>query len=66
VLPLMSGTELAVNARELAFIDHRGLLVLDRCAGQRGVRVAFRTPRQTVAQVAEAIGLQHMRVDLTR
>ena len=64
VLPLMSGPELVVDGRELEFIDHRGLLVLDRCAGQRGVRLALRTPRVTVAQIAEAIGLRHLRVDV--
>jgi anti-anti-sigma regulatory factor len=66
VLPLMSGAELIVDGRELEFIDHRGLLVLDRCAGQRGVRLALQTPRQTVTQIAEAIGLQHVRVDVLR
>ena len=64
VLPLMSGPELVVDGRELEFIDHRGLLVLNRCAGQRGVRLALRTPRVTVAQIAEAIGLRHLRVDV--
>jgi anti-anti-sigma factor len=66
VLPLMSGPELVVDGRLLEFIDHRGLLILDRCVGQRGVRLALRTPRQTVAQIAEAIGLQHLRVDVLR
>jgi anti-anti-sigma factor len=66
VLPLMSGSELIVDGRELEFIDHRGLLVLDRCAGQQGVRLALQTPRQTVTQIAEAIGLQHVRVDVLR
>lgn len=64
VLPLMSGSELVVDGRQLEFIDHRGLLALDRCAGQRGVRLALRTPRMTVAQIAEAIGLRHLRVDV--
>jgi len=64
VLPLMSGSELVVDGRQLEFIDHRGLLVLDRCAGQRGVRLTLCTPRETVAQIAEAIGLQHLRVDV--
>ena len=45
VLPLMSGSELVVDGRQLEFIDHRGLLVLDRCAGQRGIRLALYTPR---------------------
>ena len=66
VLPLMSGPELVVDGRELEFIDHRGLLVLDRCAGQQGVRLALQTPRETVAQIAEAIGLPHLRVEVLR
>jgi anti-anti-sigma factor len=64
VLPFMSGPELVVDGRQLEFIDHRGLLVLDRCAGQRGIRLTLRTPSETVAQIAEAIGLQHLRVDV--
>ncbi|MDT0353823.1 hypothetical protein, partial [Pseudonocardia charpentierae] len=36
----------------------------DRCAGQRGIRLTLRTPSETVAQIAEAIGLQHLRVDV--
>ena len=66
VLPLMSGPELVVDGRQLEFIDHRGLLVLDRCAGQRGIRLALCTPRKTLAQIAEAIGLQNLRVDVLR
>jgi anti-anti-sigma factor len=66
VLPLMSGSELVVDGRQLEFIDHRGLMALDRCAGQGGVRLVLSTPRGTVAQIAEAIGLQHLRVDVLR
>ena len=66
VLPLMSGSELVVDGRQLEFIDHRGLLVLDRCAGRRGIRLSLCTRRETVAQVAEVIGLQHLRVDVLR
>ena len=44
VLPLIPGSELVVDGRELEFIDHRGLLVLDRCAGQQGVRFALQYP----------------------
>jgi anti-anti-sigma factor len=64
VLPLVAGPEPVVDGRELEFIDHRGLLVLDRCAAQRGIRLTLQTPRQTAAQIARAIGLQHLRVDL--
>jgi anti-anti-sigma regulatory factor len=66
VLPLMAGSELIVDGRQLEFIDHRGLLVLDRCAGHRGIGLALYTPRETVAQIAGAIGLQHLRVDVLR
>jgi anti-anti-sigma regulatory factor len=66
VLPLMSGPELVVDGRELEFIDHRGLITLDRCAGRHDVRLALYVPRQTVAQIAEALGLQHVRVDVLR
>ena len=66
VLPLMSGPELVVDGRQLEFIDHRGLLVLDRCAGEHDVRLALRTFRETAAQIAEALGLPHLRVDVLR
>ncbi len=66
VLPLMAGPELVVDAHELEFIDHRGLLVLDRCAAQRGARLVLRTSRETVAHVVEAIGLRHLRVEVRR
>ena len=64
VLPLAPGPELVVDGRELEFIDHRGLLVLDRCAGQLGLHLAMLTHRQTAAHIAEAMGLQHLRVDV--
>jgi len=64
VLPLAPGPELVVDGRELEFIDHRGLLVLDRCAGQLGLHLAMQTHRQTAAHIAEAMGLQHLRVDV--
>ena len=44
VLPLMSGPELVVDGRQLEFIDHRGLMVLDRCAGQRRCPSGFEHP----------------------
>jgi hypothetical protein len=66
VLPLVPGPELVVDGRELEFIDHRGLLVLDRCAGQLGLRLAMQTHRQTAAHIAEALGLQHLRVECWR
>jgi anti-anti-sigma factor len=66
LLPLMSGSELVVDGQQLEFIDHHGLLVLDRCAARRGIRLALYTPRGTVAQIAEVIGLQHLRVYVLR
>jgi anti-anti-sigma regulatory factor len=66
VLPLVAGPELVVDAHELEFIDHRALLVLDRCVAQRGARLVLRTPRKTVAHVVEAIGLRHLRVEVRR
>jgi MEDS: MEthanogen/methylotroph, DcmR Sensory domain len=64
LLPVVPGPELVVDGRELEFIDHRGLLVLDRCAGELGLRLAMQTHRQTAAHIAEALGLQHLRVDV--
>jgi len=66
VLPLISGSELVVDGQQLEFMDHHALLVLDRCAGRRGIRLALHTPRTTLATIAEAIGLHHLRVDVLR
>jgi hypothetical protein len=63
ILPLMSGTELVVGGRGLEFIDHRGLLVLDRCAAKRGIRLVLQSEGRGVARVAELIGLEHVRVE---
>ena len=62
-LPLWPDGELVVDGHGLEFIDHRGLLVLDRCAAKRGTRVVLQTERRVVARVAEAIGLEHVRVE---
>lgn len=64
VLPLISMPRPVVNGRELEFIDHRGLLVLDRCAAERGVQLTLQTRSETVAQIAEAVGLHHLHVDV--
>jgi len=66
VLPLMSGSELVVDGQHLEFVDHHALLVLDRCAGRRGVRLALCTPRVTAAKIVEVIGLRHLRVHVLR
>lgn len=63
ILPLMPGTELVVGGRGLQYIDHRGLLVLDRCAGKRGTRLVLQTEHRGVARVAEMIGVKHVRVE---
>jgi anti-anti-sigma regulatory factor len=64
VLPLVPVPRPVVNARELEFIDHRGLLVLDRCAAEHGVQLTVQTRSETVARITEAVGLRHLHVDV--
>lgn len=63
VLMLPGLRELAVDASELTFIDHRGLLALDRHAGALGVTVVLRGLSSTAVHVAELLGLSAVRVE---
>lgn len=63
VLMLPGTRQLAVDASELTFIDHRGLLALDRHAGALGVTVVLRGLSSTAVQVAELLGLSDIRVE---
>lgn len=62
-LALAGGAELAVDAAELTFIDHRGLLALDRHADSLGTTVVLRGLSATATHVAELLDLTAVRVE---
>ncbi|MGH4002161.1 MAG: MEDS domain-containing protein, partial [Pseudonocardiaceae bacterium] len=64
-VPLSSGPELIVDARELAFIDHRGLLALAKAAQRCDATMILRDARHSVARVIELLELPHLQVRVT-
>lgn len=64
VLPLSSvGGELAIDARGLDFMNHRGLLAVDRHAAANGRRVVLRSNSAVLVNLAGALPLQALRVE---
>jgi anti-anti-sigma regulatory factor len=58
------GDALVVDGRELEFIDHRGLLALDRLAGLLARPVILRAGRSIVARLSEWVGAKHLTIEL--
>jgi anti-anti-sigma regulatory factor len=58
-----TGGELRIEARQLAFIDHRSLLALARYARQRGATAVLQTGLRSAARIIEVLGLQNVRVE---
>lgn len=63
-LPLLEGTELVIDGRDLDFIDHRGLFDLDQQGRALGRRIVLRSGSPTVARVAELLDLRALRVEV--
>ncbi|WP_253887972.1 MEDS domain-containing protein [Actinokineospora diospyrosa] len=55
--------EVVIDARELGFVDHHGLLDLDEYATRRGLSVVLRTRRFSAARVADLLGVDSVRVE---
>ncbi|WP_051385348.1 MEDS domain-containing protein [Actinokineospora inagensis] len=55
--------EVVVDARELTFIDHHGLLRLAAQAERRGTTVVLRTRRFSPARMVDILGLSTVRVE---
>jgi hypothetical protein len=55
--------ELVVDVAELAFLDHRGLLLLDELGRREDVVVALRGAPGVVGRLAALLGLPRVRVD---
>lgn len=57
-LPLMARPRVTVDARGLEFIDHRGMLALDRRARDSGAEVALLTDAPIVYRLAGLLELE--------
>jgi anti-anti-sigma factor len=59
---LESGPELAIDCRGLEFIDHRGLLTLDKHARRNDLSLVLYCNSETVARVAAMLPLSALRI----
>ncbi|MHC8507157.1 MEDS domain-containing protein [Pseudonocardia artemisiae] len=57
------GGEVVLDASELTFIDHRGLLALANLARRLGVTVVLRTSLRTAHRLVDLLGIQGVRVE---
>ncbi|SES40525.1 MEDS domain-containing protein [Actinokineospora terrae] len=55
--------EVVVDARELTFIDHHGLLGLAEQAARRGITIVLRTRRFGAARLVDILGIDGVRVE---
>ncbi|GLW93257.1 MEDS domain-containing protein [Actinokineospora globicatena] len=55
--------EVVLDARELTFIDHRGLLRLAEQADRRGITIVLRTRRFSAARMVDILGIAGVRVE---
>lgn len=62
-LPLLAGQEIAIDASELSFIDHRGLLTLERHARRLETTLVLRGLTTTVVRVSELLNLSAVRME---
>lgn len=62
IWPLISGREVTVDARGLAYIGHRQLLELDRRARSDRRRVVLRTGQPILIRLAGLLNLTNVRV----
>lgn len=60
-LPLVAGARTEVDARDLEFIDHRGLLTLERHARQADTEIALRTGSAVVRRLVDLLDLTAVR-----
>lgn len=58
--------ELVIDVPELAFIDHRGLILLGEFAAERGAVAVLRTANRRSAKVLELLELTNVRVEAPR
>lgn len=63
----VAGRELVIDATDLRFIDHHGLLALERHARRSGIpAIVLRNAAPVAAKVAELLDLSRLRVEIRR
>ncbi|AEF37065.1 conserved hypothetical protein [Mycolicibacter sinensis] len=63
ILPLLSQATLEIDARELDFVGHRQLLLLDRCCAAHDRVAVLHSSRPTVRRLFDLIGFEHIHID---
>lgn len=63
ILPLLSHDTLDIDARELEFVGHRQLRLLDRCCAAHHRVAVLRSDQPTVDRLVDLLGFDHVRVD---
>ncbi|MGB5795203.1 MAG: hypothetical protein WBH51_05345 [Mycolicibacter algericus] len=63
ILPLLSQATLEIDARELDFVGHRQLLLLDRCCATHDRVAVLHSSRPTVRRLFDLIGFEHIHID---
>jgi hypothetical protein len=55
--------QVVIDAVELGFIDHRGMLILDDYAGRRGLQAVLRTSLSTPGRIVDILNLTNVRAE---
>ncbi|WP_085087466.1 MEDS domain-containing protein [Mycolicibacter senuensis] len=63
ILPLLSQAPLEIDARELDFVGHRQLLLLDRCCAAHDRVAVLHSDRPIVRRLFDLIGFEHIDID---
>jgi len=63
ILPLLPHDTLDIDARELEFVGHRQLCLLDRCCAAHDRVAVLRSDRPTVHRLVNLLGFEHLRID---
>lgn len=64
-LPLLAGSQVVVDAHQLTYIDHRGLLALEGHARANNLQIVLHTKVPTVRRLAAALQLHAVRPTLS-
>ncbi|OMC16529.1 hypothetical protein A5735_01010 [Mycolicibacter heraklionensis] len=65
ILPLLCHDTLEIDARELEFVGHRQLCLIDHCCGTHGRKALLRSDQAVVHRLVNLLGLANVRVETT-
>ncbi|WP_272937684.1 MEDS domain-containing protein [Mycolicibacter nonchromogenicus] len=65
ILPLLRHDTLEIDARELEFVGHRQLCLLDHCCAAHGRKALLRSDQAVVHRLVNLLGLANVRVETT-